>query len=71
MEGLNVTVSAGLGPGSKAKSKSKGEGIEILNKAKLRLKAGRRYALVGRNGTGKSSEYATPDDQSALQRLCG
>jgi len=30
-------------------------GIEILSNAKLRLKAGQRYALVGRNGTGKST----------------
>uniref|UniRef100_A0A0D2XWJ5 ABC transporter domain-containing protein n=1 Tax=Fusarium oxysporum (strain Fo5176) TaxID=660025 RepID=A0A0D2XWJ5_FUSOF len=37
------------------KAKAKGEGIEILAGAKLRLKEGQRYALVGRNGTGKST----------------
>lgn len=40
----------------KSKGKSKSEGLEILSNAKLRLKEGQRYALVGRNGTGKSSE---------------
>ena len=33
----------------------KGEGLEILSHAELRLKAGAHYALIGRNGTGKSS----------------
>ncbi|KAI1855858.1 hypothetical protein JX265_012121 [Neoarthrinium moseri] len=55
VEGLNITVSSGAKAAAKGKSKSKGEGIEILNNAKLRLKAGQRYALVGRNGTGKST----------------
>lgn len=39
----------------RAKSKAKGAGLEILTDAKLRLKAGQRYALVGRNGSGKST----------------
>ncbi len=63
IEGLNITVTSGgaAAAGDKAtKSKGKGkataEGTEILSNAKLRLKAGSRYALVGRNGSGKSSE---------------
>ncbi|KAH8681215.1 ABC transporter [Xylariales sp. PMI_506] len=55
VEGLNIAVTSGAKPGVKSKGKSKSEGIEILNNAKLRLKAGQRYALVGRNGTGKST----------------
>ncbi|KAI1770860.1 P-loop containing nucleoside triphosphate hydrolase protein [Hypoxylon cercidicola] len=55
IEGLNITVTSGPRPGTKGKGKAKSEGIEILNNAKLRLKAGQRYALVGRNGTGKST----------------
>ena len=39
----------------KGKSKAKGEGLEIISNAELRLKAGTHYALIGRNGTGKSS----------------
>jgi ABC-type polysaccharide/polyol phosphate transport system ATPase subunit len=60
IEGLNIIVtsstsekSAGKGKG---KGKATGEGTEILSNAKLRLKAGSRYALVGRNGSGKSSK---------------
>ena len=45
--------------GSKLKSRSKGKskslGKEIVTNANLRLKAGVHYGLVGRNGTGKSS----------------
>lgn len=55
VEGLNITVTAGDKPSAKGKGKAKGEGIELLSNAKLRLKAGQRYALVGRNGSGKSS----------------
>ncbi|KAK3897597.1 hypothetical protein C8A05DRAFT_47854 [Staphylotrichum tortipilum] len=40
---------------SKGKGKATAEGTEILSNAKLRLKAGSRYALVGRNGSGKST----------------
>ncbi|KAH8197669.1 hypothetical protein TruAng_008173 [Truncatella angustata] len=58
VEGLNIVVSSGTSSGIKAKNKSKNQGTEILNNAKLRLKAGQRYALIGRNGTGKSSEQA-------------
>lgn len=40
---------------AKGKSKAKAEGLEIISNAELRLKAGTHYALIGRNGTGKSS----------------
>lgn len=59
IEGLSITItSTGESdkPSGKGKSKAKGQGIEILSNAKLRLKEGQRYALIGRNGTGKSSE---------------
>ncbi|KAM0328124.1 hypothetical protein ACHAQA_005528 [Verticillium albo-atrum] len=67
VEGLSITVVAGPASeaesgekkkkvtSSKAKSKARAEGLEILSDAKLRLKAGQRYALVGRNGSGKST----------------
>ncbi|KAL2127545.1 hypothetical protein VTI74DRAFT_10563 [Chaetomium olivicolor] len=58
IEGLNITVISGAGEKAgkgKGKGKAAAEGTEILNNAKLRLKAGSRYALVGRNGTGKST----------------
>ncbi|KAH7165469.1 P-loop containing nucleoside triphosphate hydrolase protein [Dactylonectria macrodidyma] len=59
IDGIFITVTSG-GKASgktttKGKSKAKAEGIEILNNAKLKLKEGQRYALVGRNGTGKST----------------
>ena len=40
----------------KPKGKARSEGLEILANANLKLKAGVHYALIGRNGTGKSSE---------------
>ncbi|KAI9171104.1 ATP-binding cassette sub-family F member [Paramyrothecium foliicola] len=49
IEGLTITLTS-----SSAKSKKTG-GLEILSDAQLRLKAGQRYALVGRNGSGKST----------------
>ncbi|KAI1807629.1 P-loop containing nucleoside triphosphate hydrolase protein [Daldinia bambusicola] len=55
IEGLNIVVKSGPPPGTKGKVKAKGEGTEILSNAKLRIKAGQRYALIGRNGTGKST----------------
>ncbi|KAL2190158.1 P-loop containing nucleoside triphosphate hydrolase protein [Thermothelomyces heterothallicus CBS 203.75] len=57
IEGLNITVTSGSGekPKGKGKAKAAAEGTEILSGAKLRLKAGSRYALVGRNGSGKST----------------
>ncbi|KAI1124161.1 ABC transporter [Nemania abortiva] len=54
IEGLNITVFSGVNSPFKAK-KSKSHGVEILHNAKLQLKAGQRYALLGRNGTGKST----------------
>ncbi|KAK3687356.1 ABC transporter [Podospora appendiculata] len=55
IEGLNITVTSAPADG-KGKGKAKGAaGTEILNNAKLRLKAGSRYALIGRNGSGKST----------------
>ncbi|KAI0393468.1 hypothetical protein F5Y17DRAFT_432020, partial [Xylariaceae sp. FL0594] len=60
IEGLSITVTSGTTgkPGLKrgTKGKARSEGTEILDNATLRLKAGQRYALVGRNGSGKSSE---------------
>ncbi|KAI1373662.1 P-loop containing nucleoside triphosphate hydrolase protein [Hypoxylon crocopeplum] len=55
IEGLNIIVTSGARSGTKGKGKARSEGTEILNNAKLRLKASQRYALVGRNGTGKST----------------
>jgi ABC-type polysaccharide/polyol phosphate transport system ATPase subunit len=58
IEGLNITVTSGEKTADrKGKGKAKGDGVEILSDAKLRLKAGQRYALIGRNGSGKSSEF--------------
>jgi len=54
---LNITVTSGAGKGAaKPKGKARAEGLEILSNANLKLKAGVHYALIGRNGTGKSSE---------------
>jgi polynucleotide 5'-kinase involved in rRNA processing len=65
IEGLNITVKSAAssksghatGTSSKrvGKGKARSEGTEILDNATLRLKAGQRYALVGRNGSGKST----------------
>ncbi|KAI9902769.1 hypothetical protein N3K66_002121 [Trichothecium roseum] len=64
IEGLNIIIKAEENRSSSAadssktkvkRSKAKTEGIEILSDATLRLKPGQRYALVGRNGTGKST----------------
>jgi ABC-type multidrug transport system fused ATPase/permease subunit len=75
IEGLNITVTSGpptrvkgssssnttATSGKKvAKGKARSEGTEILHDATLRLKAGQRYALVGRNGSGKSSKSSRP-----------
>ncbi|TGJ79266.1 hypothetical protein E0Z10_g9504 [Xylaria hypoxylon] len=65
IEGLDITVTSK--PSSKAKGtsstsgkkvakgKDRSEATEVLDNATLRLKAGQRYALVGRNGSGKST----------------
>ncbi|KAI1273357.1 ABC transporter [Xylaria sp. FL0933] len=67
IEGLNITVtsapsskpkgtsSSSAGGKKTGKSKARSEGTEILDNATLRLKAGQRYALIGRNGSGKST----------------
>lgn len=61
IDGLNIVVTSGEKASksekssSKSKGKAKSDGLEILSNAKLRLKEGQRYALVGRNGTGKST----------------
>lgn len=64
MDGLNIMVTSSA-PDSKedaSKSKTKGKakakaaGQELISDAHLRLKAGIHYGLIGRNGTGKSSE---------------
>ncbi|KAI0599377.1 ABC transporter [Biscogniauxia sp. FL1348] len=65
IEGLNITVSSSSssfpGPSTRSKGKSKATrkgnnaSTEILSNATLRLQAGARYAIVGRNGTGKST----------------
>lgn len=57
IEGLNITVTSAGKAGVKAKGKARAEGLEILSNATLKLKAGVCYALVGRNGTGKSSKF--------------
>ncbi|EPE02328.1 abc transporter [Ophiostoma piceae UAMH 11346] len=54
VEGLSISVSA-TPLKSKGKAKARSSGTEILADATLRLKAGERYALIGRNGTGKST----------------
>ena len=64
MDGLNIIVTSSAPestedtskPKTKGKSKSKGAGRELISDAHLRLKAGIHYGLLGRNGTGKSSE---------------
>lgn len=43
-------------PKTKGKSKAKAAGRELISDGHLRLKAGIHYGLIGRNGTGKSSE---------------
>lgn len=55
IEGLNITVTSGGKTGVKPKGKARAEGLEILANANLKLKAGVHYALIGRNGTGKST----------------
>ncbi|KAF8860577.1 P-loop containing nucleoside triphosphate hydrolase protein [Acephala macrosclerotiorum] len=54
IQGLNITVTSGTSA-SKPKGKARAEGLEILANANLKLKAGVHYALIGRNGTGKST----------------
>lgn len=58
INGLNITVTSASpsNTGPKVKGRARGEGLEILANASLKLKAGIHYALIGRNGAGKSSE---------------
>ncbi|XRM45690.1 hypothetical protein ABZX51_008767 [Aspergillus tubingensis] len=57
IKGLQILVTSGeKKSATKGKSKVRSkDGLEILSNAELSLKEGRRYALVGRNGTGKST----------------
>ncbi|KAK4660868.1 hypothetical protein QC762_122860 [Podospora pseudocomata] len=60
ISGLNITIvpdtsSLSSTTTKKGKGKAGAEGTEILSNADLKLKAGARYALVGRNGAGKST----------------
>ncbi|KAK0111755.1 hypothetical protein ONS95_002090 [Cadophora gregata] len=55
IEGLNITVTSAGPKGAKPKGKARADGLEILANASLKLKAGVHYALIGRNGTGKST----------------
>ncbi|PHH91646.1 hypothetical protein CDD83_10863 [Cordyceps sp. RAO-2017] len=59
IDGLSITVASG-DASAKGKAKARSQATEILSGAKLRLKQGQRYALVGRNGTGKSTEKLIP-----------
>jgi len=61
IEGLNITVTSGNKTGVKPKGKARADGLEILVNASLKLKGGVHYALVGRNGTGKSSKLGWPN----------
>ncbi|RDA96094.1 hypothetical protein CP533_1710 [Ophiocordyceps camponoti-saundersi (nom. inval.)] len=66
IEGLSITVSS-ADVSTKGKGKTRAQGIEILVGAELKLKQGRRYGLVGRNGTGKSSEIFGTSSLSCLR----
>ncbi|EPE24251.1 P-loop containing nucleoside triphosphate hydrolase [Glarea lozoyensis ATCC 20868] len=56
IEGLNITVTSGPSKSAvKPKGKARADGLELLSNATLKLKAGVHYALIGRNGTGKST----------------
>lgn len=67
VEGLNIVVSSSAVDSTddtsksktKGKSKAKAAGRELISDGHLRLKAGIHYGLLGRNGTGKSSENFT------------
>ncbi|PHH82483.1 hypothetical protein CDD82_5819 [Ophiocordyceps australis] len=55
IDGLSITVKTSDNASTKAKAKRGSDGVELLSNARLRLKQGQRYALVGQNGTGKST----------------
>lgn len=57
-------------PPTKTKaSKGKPKEVELLANAQLRLKEGTRYALFGRNGTGKSSKYGLFQALSVAKKI--
>lgn len=63
MDGLTIAVTSPIDTTEdpsktkgKGKSRAKAEARELIADAHLRLKAGVHYGLIGRNGTGKSSE---------------
>jgi hypothetical protein len=73
VSGLEIAViSTPVLPTSLKKPKASDETKEILVDSHLRLKAGIRYGLVGRNGTGKSSEWKCFGawDFAFIYRLC-
>lgn len=62
MEGLGIAVTASIPESAedskakgKVKSKAKAARRELIADARLKLKGGVHYGLLGRNGTGKSS----------------
>ncbi|WVN89620.1 uncharacterized protein L203_104849 [Cryptococcus depauperatus CBS 7841] len=58
VEGLGIAVTSStpsIDSSAKSKSKTKTAGRELISDSHLRLKAGVRYGLLGRNGTGKST----------------
>lgn len=68
IDGLNISVvpaDSGLHT-KKGKGKASTPALEILSGAELKLKGGVHYGLLGRNGTGKSSEQF----RSRLPILC-
>ena len=58
MHGLNVAIVPSRATSNTGKSKAKAavQELEILSNAELNLKPGVHYGLLGRNGSGKSSE---------------
>ena len=57
--GINVALKPNLSiPEPRAKRKPKIQALDLLVGAELKLKPGFCYGLVGRNGTGKSSQFA-------------
>lgn len=58
IKGLNVAIvpSRAASKTKKSKAKAAVHELEILTNAELKLKPGVHYGLLGRNGTGKSSE---------------
>ena len=63
-------TSAKSGSAVKSKGKAKGEVLEILTNANLKLKPGVHYALIGRNGSGKSSKCAGKPNEFGVVDGC-